>query len=279
MEIRKLISAGGLAHGKSVRWVLLSILISVVTLAGGCVSTIDRTQRTTRDPADSAQAGKNKAVDTHIQLSVGYLERGQYEVALEKIETALQFNPNSGDAHTVAGAVNEAIGRYEQANYHYTRAAKLEPDDGGVLNNYGQFLCKSGKPAEAETYFRKAIEDPFYKTPSTALGNACTCFANSGDNERAEPFCRDAIERDSQVPDPYFHLAAIYYQQGQDMKARAFLQRYESVGVDTAESLLLCVQIETRLKADDLAISCRKRLIDDFPQSQQAQELIREATR
>lgn len=240
-------------------------------LLSGCVSSSG--QHGGRDSRKTAEDRTAKAVDTHIQLAVGYLQRGQYEVALEKIEVALEINSKSGDAHTVAGTINEQIGRYEEADHHYRLAAKLEPENGGILNNYGQFLCRNEKVAEAEKYFKRAVEDPFYKTPAAALGNACSCLVTVGQVERAEQYCRSAIEQDAQAPEPYYHLAQVFYQLKQYMKARAFLQRYASVGPNTAESLMLCVQIEGELAAEDLASSCRDRLLKGFPKSSQAREL------
>ena len=252
-------------------------LLAWLLLLSGCASNPNSYSRP--KPQKNLDAYTAKAVDTHIQLAVGYLQRGLVEVALEKIETALRFDNNSGDAHTVAGAINEQIGRHDQARYHYQRAIKLDPEDGGILNNYGQFLCKSGDIDAAEEHFQLAVKDPFYATPAAAIGNACSCLANFGQGARAEQYCRDAIDLDPRVPDPYYHLARGFYQQNQYMKARAFLQRYGSVGPDTAESLSLCVQIEAKLGARDLASSCRKRLLKYFPKSQQARQLVVEASR
>jgi type IV pilus assembly protein PilF len=252
-------------------------LLALVVMLAGCASNSE--SYPTRDSKDIAAEETAKAVDTHVQLAVGYLQRGQLEIALEKIETALKFDSKSGDAHTVAGAINERIGRYDEADRHYYRAVKLEPKNGGVLNNYGQFLCKSGETDKAETYFQRAVEDPFYTTPGVAMGNACSCFVNAGMGQRAEPFCRDAIKHNANTPDPYFHLARVFYQQQEFMKARAFLQRYDAVGDNTPETLLLCVQIEHQLDAQDLALSCRDKLLNGFPKSEQARQLTKEASR
>jgi len=260
-------------HGTSRQLFFLSCIILMSACASSSSQPDNRNQKVIEEERTA------KAVDTHVQLAVGYLQRGQFEIALEKIEIALEHDPKSADAHTVAGAVNERIGRYDQADYHYHRAVKLKPNGGGVLNNYGQFLCKSEKVEEAEEYFRRAVDDPFYKNPATALGNACSCLVNSGQMQRAERYCRDAIERDAQAPDSYYHLARVFYQLEQYMKARAFLQRYDSVGPNTPESLMLCVRIETKLEALDLASSCRDRLLKGFPRSLQARELEQEASR
>jgi type IV pilus assembly protein PilF len=43
----------------------------------------------------------------------------------------------------------------------------------------GAFLCRLGRFPDAEKYFLRAVEDPFYKTPAAALANAGVCAART----------------------------------------------------------------------------------------------------
>ena len=81
------------------------------------------------------------------------------------------------------------------AEEHYRRAVQLEPTKGGPNNNLGAFLCRMGRGAEAEPYFRKAVADPFYSTPDVALTNAGVCQLKSNDAQAAERDFRDALQR------------------------------------------------------------------------------------
>jgi len=121
-----------------------------------------------------------------------------------------------------------------------------------------------------------AVRDPFYDTPEVAWANAGACARRNGDLETADQHLRRAIEIDPQYPDPLYHLADIHYQQGEAFRARAFLQRFESVANPEPGALLLGYRIERQLDNHADAYQYADRLEREFPDSSQARELRRE---
>jgi type IV pilus assembly protein PilF len=214
-----------------------------------------------------------KGSEINVQLAIGYLEQEKSELALEKINRALQMDPRSADAHTVAGVIKERIGQTDEAERHYARSVKLDPENGDLLNNYGTFLCKTGQVEKAVEHFRDAIDQPFYSTPAVALGNACFCLFKEDRFEEGERYCRQAIEEDAQFGDPYYLLAEMFLAQGEAMRARAFLQRYQSVAQDTPATLKLCIDIEQKMGDTDTVAECLKQLRTSFPSSPELKEV------
>ncbi len=243
-------------------WIGLAALVM-----GGCVSTGE-------GPRGEPTAAR-KAADTNTQLAIAYLGRGNPELALEKINRALEQDPKFSEAHTVAGVVYERMGILDRAEVHYRRAVNLSPEDGNLLNNYGQFLCTMDRVEESLEYFSRAVKQPFYRTPEVALTNAGSCLEMIGRNEEAERHYRDALESNQAYPDALYLMSRSLCSRGQDFRGRAFLERYQSVAPDSPESLWLCYVIETRLKAEEVASSCAGQLASDFPDSSHAQLLAR----
>jgi type IV pilus assembly protein PilF len=68
-------------------------------------------------------------------------------------------------------------------------------------------------------------------------------------------------------------MADVSYRQGSYLRARGFLQRYEAVGDLTEESLYLGFLIESKLGDDSAAGRYRINLIEQFPNSAQANQL------
>ncbi len=252
------------------RGIFLTGLV-IVVLCAGCASS----SSSSREPQRDTRA--QELAQVNIRLAAGYLEKGRLELALEKINTALRLDPKSATGHTVAGIIHEQIGQAEMARKSYRRAASLAPDDGNVLNNYGQFLCKNGQIEEAIEKFDKAVSQPFYHTPHVAMTNACACLEMDGRIERAEQYCRKALESNAEYPDTLFRLSRIMHTAGEDFKARAFLQRFESVAQHTPDTLQLCYDIETSLEDQSAAADCAKQLRKQFPKSNQARDLDGEA--
>ena len=96
-------------------------------------------------PKTSATDKRDEAARVHVELGQRYLQQGKLDIALEKLQRALQFNPNYADAHTVIALLYERIGDPKSAEEHYRRAVELQPKAGAANNNYGQILCSAGR--------------------------------------------------------------------------------------------------------------------------------------
>jgi type IV pilus assembly protein PilF len=115
-----------------------------------------------------------------------------------------------------------------------------------------------------------AIKDPFYTTPAIALANAGSCALERGDMDKAETYLRQSLEYDNQLGSSLLPMAQISYAQGNYLRARAFLQRYQALGVMNEESLYLGYQIEKALGDEKSADKYRLELRNRYPDSIQA---------
>jgi type IV pilus assembly protein PilF len=222
---------------------------------------------------ESAASERAEAARVHTELGQKYMQQGKLEFALEKLKKALTFDPDYANAHTVIALLYERIGDQKQAEEHYRRAAQLKPKGGNELNNYGAFLCKTGRYDEATTYFERAITDPFYDTPEVAMTNGGTCLLKAGKRDEAERLLRAVLDRAPNNGEALFQLASVLYEKGDYFKARAFMQRFEAVGQARPESLMLGRNIELRLGNGSAASDYTRRLLQSFPESQQARAL------
>lgn len=254
---------------RGMRW-LAGALCGV--LACGCASTAPVKR-------ESADTQREEAARIHTALGQKYLQQGKYEVALEKLDRALRFDADYADAHTVIALLYERIGRRELAGKHYRRAAELRPTSGAELNNYAAFLCNGGQYAEAQGYFERAIADPFYQTPQVALTNSGTCLLKAGKLDRAEHDLRLALQRDPDNAEALFQLAEALYRKDDSFHARAFMQRFESVAPERPESLMLARNIELKLGNGAAAQEYTRKLLQGFPNSQQARTLLGQDSR
>ena len=242
-----------------------SLLLAGITLLAACAGSDTRSE-------DDESIRQQSELNT--QLGREYMRRGQYEIALEKLKKAVSADPGYAPAHTVLAVLYEQIGEAELAGQHYRRAVEAAPANGDVNNNYGAFLCHSGQAGQAESYFLKAASDPFYRTPAVAYANAGSCLLQSGNLDKAESYLRQSLEYDAKFPDALLAMAHVNHLLGNYFRARAFLQRYEDFGPDTAASLALGSQIETGLSNADGAREYLERLFSGFPESPQATDMM-----
>ncbi|MGD8570985.1 MAG: type IV pilus biogenesis/stability protein PilW [Gammaproteobacteria bacterium] len=244
-------------HTIVIRWVTSALLIVLVS---GC-STIAKYE---------AQQEKNRRVaETHVELGVGYLQQNQPEYALEKLKKAIDADSSYAPAHSAIAMTYEQLLKPELADYHYQEAISLNPEDGGLYNNYGVFLCKQGEFKKAEEYFLKAIDTPRYRTPELAYENAGSCVKRIPDMEKAEKYLTRALEKNPELPVALINMAEIRYQQEKFLSSRGFLQRFEAVSRHTAESLWLGIKIERKLGDENAVSRYAKLLQSQFPKSEQ----------
>ncbi|MDZ4812831.1 MAG: type IV pilus biogenesis/stability protein PilW [Pseudomonadota bacterium] len=206
----------------------------------------------------------------NVSLGQAYLAKGQLELAMEKLKKAVLLNPKSSDAHTLLGVLYEQINKDKLAEEHYVRALKLTPETGASNNNMGRFLCARQRFAEADKNFIAALADPFYKNPETALLNRATCAMRWGKRDIAEESLRKVLQTYPENTTALLQMALLAFEDKQFMRARAFLERHLSGAPAAPDTLMLGLKVETQLGDRRAVERYRRRLMAEFPNSEQA---------
>jgi type IV pilus assembly protein PilF len=254
-------------------------LIAVIFLIGGCATTANDPQPGQAGRSGMERVSPVRAADVNTRLGVGYFERGDFQVAVEKLERAIQLDPAHVPAYVTLALIQERLGRESRARTNLREAVSLAPEDGATLNTYATFLCRRGEYAEADEFFRRAMDDPFYDTREVAFTNAGACAIRADRLDRAEGYLREALEINSGYPDALYHLARLFLQRDDAFRARAFLQRYEATAGADPGALLLGSRIEQRLGNEREAARYFQRLEEQFPESAEARTIRQQTSR
>lgn len=211
--------------------------------------------------------------EINARLGLSYMQQGSYDVALEKLQRALEQDRNLPVAHHYIAALYNTIRNYELADEHYRRAARLSPNDASILNNYGVFLCEQERFREAEDRFVRAAGIAGNRNPDEAWQNAAFCMLRIPDPDKALNYFREALDVNPLLPSPLYQMSRLNLEAGNAMAARGFLQRYEAISRHTSESLWLGVRIERELDNRAAANDYARQLRDEFPRSDEAAKL------
>jgi type IV pilus assembly protein PilF len=240
------------------------ILVATLVLAG-CVTTTNFDPKPPEDPAEAAQI--------NTQLGAEYLKQGKLDLAREKLEKAIEQDPQLPSAHTYLALVYDELGDTDKAEKHYERALRLEPGVATTLNLYGAFLCRHDREKDAERYFEEAAKDKRYKTPEVPLTNAGVCLLRVPDVKAAESYFRQALELNPKFQDALWQMSRLSFEGSNYLQARAFLQRFAEVGTMNAQALWLGVRVERSLGDTAAADRYAQRLKQEFPSSDEARLL------
>lgn len=236
------------------------VLVAVSACAGG-----PGTTKKEREQVDN----KSAAV-TNLQLGVGYIKRGQYEIAEEKLGKAIKQDPRNIEAYTAMAYLMTLVNQNERAEDYYQDALDIKENNPETLNSYGAFLCKVGRLDEAMEKFRQAATNPFYETPYLAYNNAGTCLLEAKNYKNAEYMLRNALKQQPELQSALLSMAEIGVKTKKYLMARAYVQRFHAVAKPTAESLWVQVQAEKALGDKEHYLKYAKQLLNQFPDSKQA---------
>lgn len=249
----------------SVIWMLLAALALGVS---GCVSTSTGPVQT--------EASAKQAAKYNVELGVAYMRQGNRDLAMQKLQRAIDQNPDLPAAHTAIALLYEQIGDIKDADKHYRKALRINSDDPTTLNNYGAFLCRNGEPKKAEQYFVRAAKNPLYPTPEAAYTNAGICARQIPDLGDAEKYFRSALRINANFTDALWQMARLSFDQGKHLQTRAFLQRFMAKTDSMApEVLWLAIRNERALGDSAAADKYGRLLVQKFPDSKETKLFLK----
>jgi type IV pilus assembly protein PilF len=242
--------------------------MAAILMVAGCVST-------TTGPSEM-KADQGDAAELNYQLGARYYRNGDYDLARDRLELALKQNPKNGMAWSALGLTYEALDNIRLAEDAYNSAVRVASRDYKVQENYAVFLCRQKRFEDARKYFDKAIRAPTNDYAEQTYTNAGVCMMQKPDNVAAEEYLRAALERRPNHGEALLQMSVLFYETGDALRARAFLERYLSSNMPTAPVLFHGIRIEEKLGDDNARREYTLQLLQDFPDSAEA-ERIRQA--
>ena len=244
---------------------ILLLVMAAMALGSGCVST------TTGPP--ERKADQSDAAELNYQLGARYYRKGDYDLARDRLLLALDQNPKNAFAWSTLGLTYEALGNVRLAEDAYENAVRVAPRNFKIQENYAVFLCRQQRFDDARKYFDKAIKAPTNDYAEQTYTNAGVCMLQKPDHVAAEQYLRAALERRPNYGEALLQISVLFYETGDNLRARAFLQRYLSSNMPTAPVLYHGILIEKKLGDDDARRQYTLQLLRDFPDSAEAERI------
>jgi len=216
------------------------------------------------------QQSGDPLAETHVRLGIGYMQKGNHELALRKFRKALAIDDNIANGHFAIALLYERLNRPKTAEQHYIRALEINPQYSEAQNAYGVYLCRDGRYAEAEPHFQSALKNPLYQTPHLVHINGGVCANKAGNYDQAEEYFRKALKRNAKQPVALYGMSLLNFSKGNNLRARAYLQRYSAIAKHTSESLWLGIRLEKALGDANAQSRYASLLKRKFPDSKEA---------
>ncbi len=247
------------------RGLIVLCLVLTVSLLGACSSFPTKSSKgeTKGDPAE-----------VNTQLGIEYMREGMYDSAMQKLQKAIKQNPDYQPAHTSIAILYEKLGEVKLADKHYRKAYRLNRKDSLTLNNYGQYLCRSGRLEEADEMFTAALKDPLYRHREVIYTNAGICARMRPDIELSDKYFRSALQVNAEYKPALREMIRSSFSQQKYLATRAYLQRLQELEPLTPEFLWIGVRAEAALEDRDAMASYALVLKNRYPEADETQALV-----
>jgi type IV pilus assembly protein PilF len=217
------------------------------------------------------QTQDEKASAVNVQLGIGYMQQGKLVLASEKLTKALRQDPKSAPVHNAYAILQERLKQMELAEFHYKEATELDPKNSQAANNYGAFLCRTGREVESEKYFLQALDNPLYSTPEFAYTNAAICLLKVPQKEQARKYLEKALTERSDFAPALLTMAGLLFDEKDYDDAKIYLDRYHLVATPSPRSLWLSIRTALSIDPDTDVSELVQRLGTDYPDSEEYQ--------
>jgi type IV pilus assembly protein PilF len=259
----------------ALRWRAGMALTTVVCLLAGCAgsppASTGREPRTASDQTDPEQRAR-----VRLELAGMYLGRGQASVALDEVKRAIAAKPDIAEAYSLRGLIYASMGEPGLAEDSFQKALQLAPRDGDAMHNFGWFLCQQKRYPQAEAQFSAALAQPAYREAVRTLLAQGVCQARAGRWTEAERTLARSYELDPSNPVTAYNLSEVLLRRGEYDRARFYVGRINAVPeLATAQSLWLAVRIERGLGNQQAVQDQGRKLLDRYPQSDEASKFER----
>ena len=257
-----------------VRQVAPILLLGVGLLLAGCAGSGISSAERAVEPASQAalSSATTQRARAHTELGTAYFQSGNMAVALEEVRIAISADRSYAPAYNLGGLIHMYLRENPVAEENFREGLRLAPGDPEISNNYGWFLCQTGREAEGIAQFVSAVKNPLYATPELSLTNAGICAMQVGDLAAAEDYLIKAQRLGRNNGLALLQLGHLNFRLKRYLDARDYLAKLHGQNEPTAESLWLAVRIERATgdrKAEANFISQLRRR---FPDSKEARE-------
>lgn len=209
-----------------------------------------------------------------LQLGLYYLASQDYFSAERNLRKAQQADPTDYRPLLAMARLSQQQRYDDQAQFWYTQALRKVPENGYVLNNYGDFLCGLRQYDRAHELFRQALASTQPAARRESGYYAGLCYLSAGLIILAEKHFQELELVFPGLAENVLNQAENWLTKQQWGKAALLLKYYHQRFPPTAESLWSMIYVAARQKAASDVEYYGRLLARNFPHSIQHQRYI-----
>ena len=248
-----------------------ALVLALLILQTGCASNGSASNQSSAGDimTSSDMTDTRRRAIIRLQLAAGYLERGQFEVALDEVKRAISADPAYSVAYNMRGLIYAQLGDKGLAEESFRRALSLNGRDGDAQHNLAYVLCEQGHYAQARQFFDAALGNSLYHNKEKTRIAQAVCEIKAGNIAAGETLLLSAYEEGTRSPMVANALAEVYYQRQDYRRAALYASQANVRSGASAASLWLAIKIEQQLGNPSGVTRYARQLRENFPDSRE----------
>jgi type IV pilus assembly protein PilF len=242
---------------KHLTWILVCCLVAA------CV-----TESTGGLPKPAPKAERAVA---QLAVARGYIGAANWGNAKRALEKVVALDSSLVETYVLYGVIYEAEEEYELAERNYQKALRMRPNDSQTLNNYGTYLYRRGRAADAVKYLQRVVKDTEYRARPQAYENLGLVELTLKNLPAAQAAFERAVSLNAGQAVSVLELAYMAYERHDLATAVAQYDQFRNLAKPTARSLCLGMKLGVAVGNDDQVASAALALKNLFPNSREAQ--------
>ena len=259
-----------------------------------------------KDVYDKVLLKNNPTAETLHQYAVLSSSLSDTDTAERILKKVIKMNPDIAKAHKDLAVIYLNKRLFDYADIEFKTAMKLLPNDFEIIFEYGNFLYSISKNVEAERYYQEALDiEPenilaltFMALNKLVLNQlddskeyimkalkinhhheyilfcAGRIMYARGEYEDAKRYLIKAVEQNPDV-ETQNTLALTYYELGEYQSAINIFNNLLSKFPQNVSVLMSLAKCYEKIEDNDRALEYLDKLVDIFPEDEEAHEMIR----
>lgn len=208
----------------------------------------------------------------HKDLGIIYLNKRLFDYAEDEFKTALKLMPNDFEILFEYGNFLYSISKNQEADRFYGEALEVSPKNVLALTFMGLNKLVLNQLDEAHTYIMKAIEyEPNHEYVQFCAGRIL--YARK-EYEEAKCYLVRAVEQNPDI-ETQNTLALTYFELGEYEQALNIFKNIDTKRPNSVSVLMDIAKCYEALKENDNALKYLDKIVDIFPENEDAHEMIR----
>ena len=222
----------------------------------------------------SKKASPEKAVENYTQLGLGYLQKGRPDWARDRLQRALEIDPNDPQANDAMGLVWQTEGELDLAEDSFKKALREDPKFTLARHHLGRLYARMKRYKEARDLLSEVANDRYYNNRVGAYNDMALNFFRMGNSQGAIEAYTQSLRLAPYNVDALVNISTLLFEAQRYDESLKYFDRFDRLverdqTEHTAHSLWLGIKLLTIHQQTSRGVVLAAQLKQRFPDSEE----------